>query len=300
MIWVLGMTNAINYIDGLDGLGRRHRGHRRRRPSSSTRSSWPTSGLLADGNIGPLLAVIVLGMCLGFLPWNIHPAKIFMGDAGALLLGLLMAASTMVVGGRTDQPFSGQAFFFFAPLFIPLLILGVPILDTAWSPSCAGPARARGVATADKDHLHHRLVRLGHGHWRSVLILWAWTALLSAFVLYPTYTGQGNGIVPFGIAALLLLSTPCSIPASPGSPSRRRGGRRAPRGRPEDAIDRPSEDADAAFTRPGTHRRQGSRRAGAARRGCSRLRPSPVSAMFHVRRDLRAGGPDLRPREPVS
>ena len=62
------------------------------------------AGLLPDGNIGPLIAVIVLGMCLGFLPCNIHPARIFMGDGGALLLGLLMAASTMVVGGRTDQP----------------------------------------------------------------------------------------------------------------------------------------------------------------------------------------------------
>jgi UDP-GlcNAc:undecaprenyl-phosphate GlcNAc-1-phosphate transferase len=62
-----------------------------------------------------------------------------------------------------------------------------------------------GVATADKDHLHHRLMRLGHGHWRSVLILWAWTALLSGFVLYPTITGRGNGIVPIGILALGLL-----------------------------------------------------------------------------------------------
>jgi UDP-GlcNAc:undecaprenyl-phosphate GlcNAc-1-phosphate transferase len=148
--------------------------------------------------------VIALGMSLGFLPWNKPEAKIFMGDTGALLLGLIMAASTMVVGGRSDQQYSGQAFFFYAPLFIPLLILGVPILDTAWS-IVRRASRRKGVATADKDHLHHRLVRLGHGDWRSIVILWAWTALLSAFVLYPTYTGQGNGIVPFGIAASLLL-----------------------------------------------------------------------------------------------
>ena len=99
---------------------------------------------------------------------------------------------------------SGSAFFFYAPLLIPLLILGVPILDTAWS-IVRRASKRQGVATADKDHLHHRLVRLGHGYWRSVLILWAWTALLCGFVLYPTYTGSGNGIVPFGIAALLLL-----------------------------------------------------------------------------------------------
>ena len=200
VLWVLGMTNAINLIDGLDGLAAgivaiaagtfflyaQQLGH---------------EGLLAEGNIGPLIAVIVLGMCLGFLPWNVHPAKIFMGDGGALLLGLLMAASTMVVGGRTDQPFSGQTFFFFAPVFIPLVILGVPIIDTAWA--IVRRARTRsGLATADKDHLHHRLMRLGHGHRRSVFILWAWTALLSGFVLFPTYTHQGDAIVPFGIAAL--------------------------------------------------------------------------------------------------
>ena len=143
--------------------------------------------MLAEGNIGPLIAVLVLGMCLGFLPWNVHPAKIFMGDGGALLLGLLMAASTMVVGGRTDQPFSGQTFFFFAPVLIPLVILGVPIFDTAGR-SCGGARTRTGPTTADKDHLHHRLMRLGHGHRRSVFILWGWTALLSGFVLYPTYT----------------------------------------------------------------------------------------------------------------
>ena len=81
--------------------------------------------MLPQGNIGPLIAVVTCGLCLGFLPYNFHPAKIFMGDGGALLLGLLMAASTMVVGGRVDDQFSGQTYFFFAPLVIPLVILGV-------------------------------------------------------------------------------------------------------------------------------------------------------------------------------
>ena len=112
-----------------------------------------------------------------------------------------MAASTMVVGGRTDTPVSGQTFFFFAPVFIPLVILGVPILDTAFA--IVRRARTRtSPATADKDHLHHRLMRLGHGQRRAVFILWGWTALLCAFVLYPTYTHKGDAVVPIGIAAL--------------------------------------------------------------------------------------------------
>ena len=175
------MANAINFIDGLDGLAGGHR--RPSRPAAFFLYAMQlgNAGLLQEGNIGPLIAIIVLGMCVGFLPFNVHPARIFMGDCGALLLGLLMAASTMVVGGRTDQPFSGQSYFFFAPLLIPLVILGVPIFDTVFA-IVRRASKRKGVATADKDHLHHRLMRLGHGHRRSVLILWAWTALLSGFV----------------------------------------------------------------------------------------------------------------------
>jgi UDP-GlcNAc:undecaprenyl-phosphate GlcNAc-1-phosphate transferase len=129
-----------------------------------------------------------------------------MGDGGALLLGLLMAAATMVVGGRVDQnvQFSGQTYFFFAPLFIPLFILGVPIFDTFLA-IVRRAAKRKAPSGADNEHIHHRLVRLGHGQRRSVLILWAWTALLSILVLYPTYSdGKGNALVPVGIAALCL------------------------------------------------------------------------------------------------
>ena len=139
-------------------------------------------GSVAIGGVIAVIAIIVAGICFGFLPHNFHPARIFMGDAGALLLGLLMAAATIAVGGNTDQPFSGQTFFFFAPLFLPLVILGVPILDTIWALLRRAKGRS-GLTIADKGHLHHRLMRLGHGQRRAVLILWTWTALLSAFVL---------------------------------------------------------------------------------------------------------------------
>jgi UDP-GlcNAc:undecaprenyl-phosphate GlcNAc-1-phosphate transferase len=204
VVWVIGMSTAINYIDGLDGLaagivaiaagafllyGER----------------LNDVGVIREDNAGPLIAACVLGICLGFLPHNFHPARIIMGDAGALMLGLLMAAATIAVGGNSDQPFSGQTFFFFAPLFIPLVILGVPIFDTAFS-IVRRASRGVGVAVADKDHLHHRRMRLGHGHRRSVLILWTWTALLSGLVLVPTYRRvEGAAIVPAGIVALGLV-----------------------------------------------------------------------------------------------
>jgi UDP-GlcNAc:undecaprenyl-phosphate GlcNAc-1-phosphate transferase len=203
VVWVLGMANAVNFIDGLDGLAAGIVA-----VASGTFFLYAIQlldeGVLLEGNIGPLVAIILFGVCVGFLPHNFYPARIFMGDAGALMLGLLLAASTMVVGGRSDQEFSGQTFFFFAPLLIPLFILGVPIIDTVFA-IVRRATRRQGLATADKDHLHHRLMRLGHGHRRSVLILWGWTALLSFFVLYPTYTGTGDAIVPVGVAALGLV-----------------------------------------------------------------------------------------------
>ncbi len=202
VLWVLGMANAVNLIDGLDGLAGGIVAI-----ASATFLLYALrlgdEGVIDPSNPGALWATITLGVCVGFLPHNVHPARIFMGDSGALLLGLLTAASTMSVGGRTTEEFSGQAYFFFAPIFIPLVILGVPIFDTLFA-IVRRAARRSSVSGADKEHLHHRLMRLGHGHRRSVLILWAWTALLSAFVLYPTYTGEGDAIVPIGIAALAL------------------------------------------------------------------------------------------------
>jgi UDP-GlcNAc:undecaprenyl-phosphate GlcNAc-1-phosphate transferase len=112
-----------------------------------------------------------------------------------------MAASTLSVVGQTDTPFSGRTYFFFAPIFIPFFILGIPMLDTAFA-IVRRAGRRGSPAKADKDHLHHRLMRLGHGQRRSVLILWTWTALLSGVILYPTFTNRGNAVIPFGVAAL--------------------------------------------------------------------------------------------------
>ena len=96
---------------------------------------------------------------------------------------------------------SGQTYFFFAPLFIPFFILGVPIVDMAFA-FVRRTANRTGFSTPDKNHLHHRLLRLGHGHRRSVLILWAWTLLLSGFILFPLYISSVNAVIPFGALAL--------------------------------------------------------------------------------------------------
>jgi UDP-GlcNAc:undecaprenyl-phosphate GlcNAc-1-phosphate transferase len=202
-VWVIVITNAVNLIDGLDGLAAGI--------VAIASAALTVYGLrlvhlgqLPTDNLGPLVAAVTCGACLGFLPHNVHPAKAFMGDAGALLLGLLMAAATMVVGGRTPDVVSGQTYFFFAPLFIPVFILGVPIADMAFA-FVRRTARRQGFQTPDKDHVHHRLLRLGHGHRRTVVILWAWTVALSGFVLFPLFDPSGNAIIPFGAVVLGLL-----------------------------------------------------------------------------------------------
>jgi UDP-GlcNAc:undecaprenyl-phosphate GlcNAc-1-phosphate transferase len=106
----------------------------------------------------------------------------------------------MLIGGRTADV-SGQTYFFFAPLFIPVFILGVPIADMAFA-FIRRTAKGTGFHTPDKDHVHHRLLRLGHGPRRTVAILWAWTAVLSAFLLIPLFDRRANAVILFGIIVL--------------------------------------------------------------------------------------------------
>jgi UDP-GlcNAc:undecaprenyl-phosphate/decaprenyl-phosphate GlcNAc-1-phosphate transferase len=204
VLWVVGMAQAVNLIDGLDGLAAGVVGIGAGAILMFAEHLDNRGSIISDDNIGALIAACVVGACLGYLPWNFHPAKIFMGDAGALTLGLLMAAATIAIGGNTDAEVRGQTFFFFAPLFLPLVILGVPIVDTAWALLRRAKGRA-GLTIADKGHLHHRLMRLGHGQRRAVIILWGWTALLSGAVLVPVYTGDSTSLIPLGVVGLGLL-----------------------------------------------------------------------------------------------
>jgi UDP-GlcNAc:undecaprenyl-phosphate GlcNAc-1-phosphate transferase len=203
VLTVVVLANAINLIDGLDGL------------AAGIVVIAGTAlflysdrllkaGLLDGSNIAPLVAVMAVAVCVGFLPHNISPARLFMGDAGSMFLGLLLAATTITMGGRTADQFSGQTYFFFAPLLIPLVILAVPLLDTVFS-FLRRVVQRRSFHAADHEHMHHRLMRLGHGPRRAVAILWLWTALASAAALIPTYTNRGNSLVPLALAGLALL-----------------------------------------------------------------------------------------------
>lgn len=205
VLWLLGMTQAINLIDGLDGLAAGI-------VAIGAAAFFIYSRDLAEGNllpqpnIGPLVAIIAVGVCIGFLPFNFNPARIFMGDSGSLLLGLLMAVATSVVGGRADpdtQSANGQTYFFLAPIFISLLVLAVPIVDVLFA-IIRRTASGRSFTQADMGHLHHRLIQLGHGPRRSVVILWGWAALLSTVVLFSALYSTGSALVIFLIVGSAL------------------------------------------------------------------------------------------------
>lgn len=219
VVWVLVFANAINFIDGLDGLAAGI-------VAIGGAAFFLYSDLLRDGgqlgpsNAGAVLAIIAIGACVGFLPWNFYPARIFMGDSGAMLLGLLMAASAMVVVGRANDQFAFEEPGL-APVVIPFIVLGVAVLDVLLAVA-RRLGRRKSFATRDLNHLHHQLLRLGHTQRRSVLILWSWTLLLSGLALYPSYSQERGAMVPFALVAVALVVFTVVAP--------RFGSRRAPEG----------------------------------------------------------------------
>ncbi len=205
VVLVVVVANAVNVIDGLDGL------------AAGTVAIGATAvylyaeqlasaGAISEHNIGSLLALVTIGVCVGFLPHNYYPARIFMGDGGSMLLGLLMAAATVTVSGRVvDHPAEvAGVYFFVAPALVPALVLGVPLLDSAWA-VLRRVVRGEPIANADKEHIHHRLMALGHGHRRAVWLLWAWTALLAAVALVPTYVDVAPALLLVALAAAVVL-----------------------------------------------------------------------------------------------
>jgi UDP-GlcNAc:undecaprenyl-phosphate GlcNAc-1-phosphate transferase len=174
------VMNAVNFIDGLDGL--------------VAGVTLIASGvffvyafLLATGetdapyfNYASLFTAILLGAMLGFLPANWHPAKLFLGDSGSMLVGLIMATTAISVTGQIDpaQVSPSQLLPAFIPVLLPLVVLVVPLLDFTLA-VLRRLRRGMSPFEADRKHLHHRLLDMGHTHMQAVLILYAWTAVMA-------------------------------------------------------------------------------------------------------------------------
>jgi UDP-GlcNAc:undecaprenyl-phosphate GlcNAc-1-phosphate transferase len=204
VLWIVALMNAVNLIDGLDGLAA---GMVAIAASAFFAYMVRTpGGGEVEASVAALLAAVVAGVTLGFLPWNFHPAKIFMGDSGSLLLGLLLAVSTISgVGRNLEGPSRGDLAVIAIPVVVPLLVLAVPLLDVVLA-IVRRMRRGIGIAHADKEHIHHRLLDIGHSHRQAVLLMYMWSALISVCALVVAFV-DGRTIVAGVLAAALLVAT---------------------------------------------------------------------------------------------
>ncbi len=187
IFWIVGITNAVNLIDGLDGLA-----------AGISAIAAATLGLVAfqsDPTIS-LIAFILVGAILGFMRYNFNPAKIFMGDSGSLFLGYMLAGLAIMGLAKSATVFS---------LFIPVLVLGVPILDTLFA-IVRRLLNKQPIFQADKAHLHHCLLASGLSHRQTVLVIYGIHGGLSsvAVLLNKLTTTQGMAML-LGISVLTLI-----------------------------------------------------------------------------------------------
>jgi UDP-GlcNAc:undecaprenyl-phosphate GlcNAc-1-phosphate transferase len=181
VVAIVLVMNAINFIDGLDGLVA---GVAIIANGVFFIYSYILANQIAQSeyfNLASLITAVLIGACVGFLPLNWHPAKLFMGDAGALLVGLLMATSAISVTGQVDVgqlPYAKLFIPAFIPILLPLAILVVPLLD--FGLAIFRRLRAgKSPFSADRKHLHHRLLDMGHSDIRAVLIFYSWTTVIA-------------------------------------------------------------------------------------------------------------------------
>lgn len=190
------LINAINFVDGLDGLA-------------------AGLGLIAGGAIlvfsltvlydqggavsaypPAIMSAALVGMCLGFLPHNFEPSRIFMGDSGAMLIGLLLAAASTSASGKITQSLYGTAdvVALVSPFIVVCAAVFVPVLDLVWA-VIRRLSQGKSPFAADKAHIHHRLLSLGHTHRRTVLVLYLW-------VMAVAFGAVSYSIVPPAVATI--------------------------------------------------------------------------------------------------
>ena len=203
VVVVVVIINAVNFIDGLDGLATGIVG-------ISAAAFYGFSYLLAVENgfsragAPSLVTAIVIGCCLGFLPHNTHPAKIFMGDSGSMFLGLLLAASAITLMGQIDANavFAENIGPAALPLLLPFAVLAIPLLDLALA-VLRRVKSGRSPFAPDQEHLHHKLMAWGNSQQRSAVILYLVTAMLALPAMLSAFIPLWAALL---VGALLLLS----------------------------------------------------------------------------------------------
>jgi len=194
VVWIVAVMNMVNFLDGMDGLA-----------AGVCAIAGLTFAILALslGKVdAALLSAVVAGACIGFLRHNFFPARIFMGDSGALVLGFTLA--TVSISGLLKTAST-------VVLFLPLLVLAVPIIDTSFVVAKRVKYR-QPISSPDRSHLHHRFMNIGFSQRRAALTMWAWTACLGAAALATRFIpfreggewhlGETIAVIAIALAAL--------------------------------------------------------------------------------------------------
>lgn len=170
--------NAVNFVDGLDGLaaGIVAIGG----VAFATYSYFLSRTQPSFASVATLLDIALVGICVGFLLHNWHPAKLFMGDSGSMLLGYLITCAAVVMTGRFDPSTMHSSAYLpiFMPILLPVLVLFIPVLDMVMA-IIRRLSHGQSPMHPDRMHLHHRMIRIGHTVRSAVLIMWAWAALIA-------------------------------------------------------------------------------------------------------------------------
>lgn len=202
-ILIVASINAVNFVDGLDGL---------------------SSGIVAIGGIAfaiysyllartspsyasvaTLIDVALVGICVGFLMHNWHPAKLFMGDSGSMLLGYLITCASIVMTGHIDPASVHTSVYLpaFMPILLPILVLFLPVLDMIMA-IVRRVSHGQSPMHPDRMHLHHRMIRIGHSVRGAVAILWSWAALIAFGSLGILFFNASHVAIGFALAAVVL------------------------------------------------------------------------------------------------
>lgn len=209
VIVVVVAINAVNFVDGLDGLAA---GMVAIGGGAFFTYTYVLARSASPGDYSSLATLILAGLvgaCLGFLPHNLHPARIFMGDSGSMVLGLTIAAAAIVVTGQIDPTVVSERERIpaFIPIVLPLMVVAVPLIDMTLA-VVRRVLKGQSPFMPDAHHLHHVLLRAGHSHRWAVSVLYVWTAVLSfgtvSLVFLPT--GQALVLIGCGVAASALIT----------------------------------------------------------------------------------------------
>lgn len=211
---IMVTINAVNFVDGLDGLAAGI-------VAIAGLSLFGFSYLLAvvygfsRAGTPTFITAVLIGVCVGFLPHNVNPARIFMGDSGSMLLGLLLSSAAVTLTGQMD----GNAVRAenlvptLLPLLLPFAVLAVPVFDLLLA-IVRRTAAGRSPFAPDKQHLHHRLLEIGHSHRRAAFIMYVWTALLALPVTAAAFWPWRWVLVGSAVALVVAIVTTFRISAS--------------------------------------------------------------------------------------